>query len=248
MSIAPTRHTVNAFDADLQELNRMIAEMGGLAERQLPQAVDALLKRDRSRAASVMMNDSLLDSQQSAIEQRAIAIIATRQPMAIDLREIVAVMRIAGELERIGDLAKNISKCVVALNGGKVPQQPLRGVLHMTSLAGELLKNVLDSYGERDSKKAVNVWNGDEEIDVLYISLFRELLSHMMEDPELIIPAVHLLFCAKNIERIGDRATNIAESVYFIVEGRTLEGERPKVDSTGGIAFTSHAPSLAPTA
>jgi len=248
MFIAPTKHTVNAFDADLQELNRMIAEMGGLAERQVIHAVAALLKRDCGRAAGVIRNDTILDSQQSAIEQRAIATIATRQPLAVDLREIVAVLRISGELERIGDLAKNIGKRVVALNSWNMPQQSLRGVLHMTNLASELLKNVLDSYVERDSSKAVKVWNGDEEIDALYTSLFRELLTYMMEDPGIIVSAVHLLFCAKNIERVGDHATNIAESVYFIVEGRVLEGVRPKVDSTSSIAFTSRAPSVAPTA
>ena len=226
----------------------MTAEMGGLAERQLVQAIDALLKRDCDRATSVMMSDAILDSQQSAIEQRAIAIIATRQPMAVDLREIVAVLRIAGELERIGDLAKNIAKRVVALNGGNMPRRSLRGVLHMTTLASELLKNVLDSYVERDRSKAIKVWNGDEEIDALYTSLFRELLTYMMEDPGTIVSAVHLLFCAKNIERVGDHATNMAESVYFIVEGRAPGGERPKVESTSIVPSTSSAPAMTPIA
>src|SRR5262245_17910732 len=148
MLLTPTKHTVNAFDADLQELNCMIAEMGGLAERQLIQAIDALLKRDCGRAATVTMNDALLDSQQSAIEQRAIATIATRQPMAVDLREIVAGLRIASELERIGDLAKNIGRRVIALKNGNMPRQSLRGISHMTSLASDLLKTALDSHTE----------------------------------------------------------------------------------------------------
>jgi phosphate transport system protein len=230
--MATTDHTIKAFDADLQELTRMIAEMGGYAERQFIEAVDALVKRDRERGQRVASADAVLDAQQREIELKAIATIAMRQPMAVDLREIVGVLRIAGDLERIGDLAKNIGKRVVALTGENMPRRALRGVVHMTGLASGLLRDVLDSYAERDSKKAIDVRNRDEEIDSMYTSLFRELLTYMMEDPGTVAFGIHLLFCAKNIERMGDHATNIAESVYYIVEGHTFANERPKADET----------------
>jgi phosphate transport system protein len=232
MSLATTDHTVRAFDADLQDLKRMIAEMGGHAERQIIHAVDALMRRDCERARSVVIGDAKLDSQQLEIEQKSVATIATRQPMAVDLREIIGVLRIANELERIGDLAKNIAKRVVTLNGETMPRRTLRGVVHMANLATHMLKDVLDSYAERDSKEAMTVWNRDEEIDSVYTSLFRELLTRIMEDPGIVASGFHLLFCAKNIERVGDHATNIAESVYYIVEGRVLGADRPKADTT----------------
>jgi phosphate transport system protein len=232
MTIAVANHTSRAFDADLQELTRMIVEMGGYTERQFVEAVDALTKRDRSHAHDVIIGDARLDAQQREIEQKAIATIATRQPMAVDLREIIGVLRIANDLERIGDLAKNIGKRVVALNGERAPRRTLRGVMHMTALALCQLKDVLDSFAERDSKKAIKVWNRDEEIDSMYTSLFRELLTYMMEDPAAVSFGIHLLFCAKNIERMGDHATNIAEAVYYVVEGRAFVSERPKADKT----------------
>jgi phosphate transport system protein len=246
MSPATAEHTVKAFDADLQELNRLIAEMGGYAERQIVQAVDSLTKRDRERGKKVVLGDEDLDLQQRVIEQKAIATIATRQPMAVDLREIVGILRIANELERIGDLAKNIGKRVVALNGEEMPQQALRGVVHMANLAEHLLKDVLDSYAERDSEKAKQVWNRDEEIDSMYTSLFRELLIHMMEDPGVVAAGIHLLFCAKNIERVGDHATNIAESIHYIVEGRALGADRPKADSTSTVEIAPYSRTLEP--
>lgn len=227
-----TEHTVKAFDADLQILNRMIAEMGGHAERQIVQAVDALIKRDRERARRVVIGDAEIDAQQREIEQKAVATIATRQPMAVDLREIIGILRIANELERIGDLAKNIGKRVVVLNGESMPRRVLRGVVHMTTLAAHLLKDVLDGYAERDARKAMQVWNRDEEIDSLYTSLFRELLTHMIEDPGIVASGIHLLFCAKNIERMGDHATNIAETVHFMIKGHPIADQRPKGDTT----------------
>jgi phosphate transport system protein len=225
-------HTIKAFDADLRELNRMIADMGCDAAGQIIQAVDALLRGNRGSARNVVVNDAVLDFQQRAIEQKAVATIATRQPMAVDLREIVAALRIASELERIGDLAKNIGKRVVALNRNDMPRQYLRGVFQMTNLATSLLKDVLQSYKDRDSRRAMQVWESDERIDSMYTSLSRELLTSMSEDPGIVVCGIHLLFCAKNIERIGDHATNIAESVYYILEGRTPLGARPKIDST----------------
>ncbi len=243
MAIAITDHTTKAFDADLLELTRMIAEMGGLAERQLIEAVDALVKGDRAHGERVVLADSLLDARQRDVELKAIATIATRQPMAIDLREIVGILRIANELERIGDLAKNIGKRVDGLNGELMPRKALRGVAHMTELALHLLRDALDSFAEKDGTKAIDVRNRDEEIDAMYTSLFRELLTYMMEDPGTVAFGIHLLFCAKNIERMGDHATNIAEAVYYMVEGHAFANERPKADATSGmtIAFnTSH--------
>jgi phosphate transport system protein len=228
-------HTTSAFDTDLRELMRMTAEMGGAAEWQVLEAVEALVTRDRERGRNVMGADAGLDRQQRDIEQKAITTIAVRQPMAGDLREIVAVLRIANNLERIGDLAKNIGKRVVALNGKAMPASALRGVQHMTELALSQLRDVLDTFAERDSKKAIYVWNRDEEIDSMYSSLFREFLTSMAEDPGTIIFGTHLIFCAKNIERIGDHATNIAEAVYYMVEGNALVAERPKADSTGAM-------------
>jgi phosphate transport system protein len=244
MSIATTEHTVKAFDTDLQMLDRMIAEMGEHAHRQLMQAVGALKKRDRDCASEVVGNDAALDVLQREIERRAIATIATRQPMAVDLREVVGVLRIATELERIGDLAKNIAKRVIALDGQRMPRHPLKLMSHMTAVATDLLRDVLASYAARDSGKAQKVWSSDREIDWLYNQLFREVLNHMMGHPAILIAGVHLLFCAKNIERVGDHATNIAESVYYIVHGQPLPGERPKMDSTGLPTLPARAPSI----
>jgi phosphate transport system protein len=232
MTIAVRDHTTRAFDADLQELTRMVAEMGGRAEQQFSDAIDALTKRDCKHGARVIDADALLDAQQRDIERKAIETIATRQPMAVDLREIIGTLRIANDLERIGDLAKNIGKRVIALNGESVPRQVLTGMTHATALVLGQLKEVLDSFAGRDSQKAIDVWRRDEEIDSLYTSLFRELLAYMKEDPGSVSFGVHLLFCAKNIERMGDHATNIAEVVYYVVEGRALAEERPKADET----------------
>jgi phosphate transport system protein len=242
--IATAEHTTRAFDADLQSLNRMISKMGGHAERQLALAVNALKTRDLECASSVVVNDLAIDFQQQEIGQRVVATIATRQPMAIDLREIIAVLQISNELERIGDLAKNIGKRVVALKTDNIPLQPLRGITQLGILATKLLKDVLDSYAERDCAKAIKVWNNDGQIDLLYGSLHQELLTCIMEDPGVVVPGVHLLFCAKNIERVGDHATNIAELIYYIVEGQALTRERPKVDSVDFAAFRTSVPSI----
>ncbi|HEY3206963.1 MAG TPA: phosphate signaling complex protein PhoU, partial [Gaiellaceae bacterium] len=199
-----SEHTAKAFDADLQELARKVAEMGGLAEKEIADAVDALAKRDTALAQRVIAADITTDALQRDIEEKAILTIARRQPMAVDLREIVAALRVSNDLERIGDLAKNIAKRVVALNGDFPPQKLIRGVEHISDLVLEQLKDVLDSYAQRDVAKAVAVWRGDEGVDAMYTSLFRELLTYMMEDPRNITFCTHLLFCAKNIERMGD--------------------------------------------
>ena len=230
--IAMTDHTAKAFDTDLQQLARMVAEMGGLAEKQIAESVDALARRDGKLAQRVVALDPSVDGLQREIEERAILTIARRQPMAVDLREIVGALRVSNDLERIGDLAKNIAKRVIALGPASYPTQVIRGVEHMADLVLGQVKQVLDAYARRDVPQAMEVWRGDEEIDAICTSLFRELLTYMMEDPRNITFCIHLLFCAKNIERMGDHATNIAETVYYIVEGSALADERPKGDTT----------------
>ena len=225
-------HTVKKYDEELTALRTMLAQMGGLAEDQLGKAIDALVGRDTEAADRIIATDDKIDALELAIEEKAILTIAKRQPMALDLREIMVSIRVASDLERIGDLAKNIAKRVGALDDDFQPQQVMRGVEHMTDLVLAQLKEVLDSFAHRDIAKALAVWRGDEEIDAVNNSLFRELLTYMMEDPRNISYCIHLLFCAKNIERMGDHATNIAETVYFIAEGRTLAEERPKGDNT----------------
>ncbi len=225
-------HTAKAFDVDLQELTRMVAEMGGLAEKQVADAVDALAHRDTDRAQQTVAADPDIDALQAQIEERAVLTIARRQPMAVDLREVVGALRVSNDLERIGDLAKNIGKRVLALDGEFHPAKLIRGVEHMGSMVLAQLKDVLDSYARHDLKKALAVWNGDEEVDAICTSLFRELLTYMMEDPRNITFCIHLMFCAKNIERMGDHATNIAETVYYMVEGHPMTDQRPKGDTT----------------
>jgi phosphate transport system protein len=230
--MAWSEHTTRAFDSDLQDLARTMAEMGGLTERQIAEAIEALTTRDSERAARVIKADATIDGMQRAIEERAIETIARRQPVANDLRQVVGILRIANELERIGDLAKNIGKRIIAINGEEMPRQSLRGVSHMANLMLAQLRDVLDSFARRDEAKAIDVWTRDQDVDRLYTSLFRELLMHMMENPATVTHGIHLLFCTKNLERMGDHATNIAESVYYMVNGETLLRERPKADIT----------------
>src|SRR3979490_1792674 len=225
-------HTAKAFDVDLQEITRMVAEMGGLAERQIADSVDALARRDSDRGQRTVAGDPSIDALQAEIEEKAVLTIARRQPMAVDLREIIGALRVSNARERIGDLAKNIGKRVLALDGDFHPPKLIRGVEHMGALVLAQLKEVLDSYGSHDLKKALAVWNGDEEVDSMCTSLFRELLTYMMEDPRNITFCIHLMFCAKNIERMGDHATNIAETVYYMIEGHAIADQRPKGDTT----------------
>jgi phosphate transport system protein len=227
-----TDHTLKAFDSDLQALAHMVAEMGGLAEKQIADAVDALAKRDTALAQRIAAADVNIDALQREIEEKAVLTIARRQPMAVDLREIVGALRLASDLERIGDLAKNIAKRVIALNTEFPPPKLIRGVEHMTDLVLGQMKAVLDAYARRDDAKAMAVWRSDEEIDAMCTSVFRELLTYMMEDPRNISFCIHLLFCAKNIERMGDHATNIAETVHYIIDGRPITDARPKGDTT----------------
>ena len=230
-------HTAKAFDVDLQELSRMVAEMGGLTEKQIADAVDALSRRNPEQAQEIVKADLGVDALQREIEAKAVLTIARRQPMAVDLRELLGALRLCSDLERIGDLAKNIAKRVLVLDVELHSSRVIRGVQHMGTLVLAQLKQVLDSYAGRDLEQALAVWNGDEQIDAMCTSIFRELLTYMMEDPRNITPCIHLMFCAKNIERMGDHATNIAETVYYMIEGRSMPDLRPKGDTTtfGGL-------------
>jgi phosphate transport system protein len=221
-------HTVRAYDDELLEIGRKITEMGGIAETMLANAIQSLVKGDTELAQRVIATDPKLDALEREIEEKVILTIARRQPMAIDLRALVSAMRIASDLERIGDLAKNVGKRVVAIDGQFAPQKIVGGVIHISDLALDRLHRVLDSYAQRNVDEAMAVWNQDEEIDQLYNSLFRELLTYMMEDPRNIGFCAHLLFSAKNIERIGDHATNIAETVKYLVTGEAVSTDRPR--------------------
>jgi phosphate transport system protein len=229
-------HTVKSFTEQLETLASNIAQMGGLAEAQLADAVDAIAKRDTALAESAIAGDPRIDQLQQTVEEQAVRVLALRQPMAIDLRETLAAIKIASELERIGDLAKNIAKRAIVLNR----EPPIR-LTHSLARMGRVtlaqLKHVLDAYSDRDTAGAEAVWRQDNEIDEIYNSLFRELLTYMMEDPRTIGLCTHLLFVAKNIERCGDHATNIAETVYHMVSGGHLASERPKADVTSSTSI-----------
>ncbi|QTL04879.1 phosphate signaling complex protein PhoU [Aquabacter sp. L1I39] len=231
-------HIVSAFDAELKEIGRKVVEMGGQAERLVADSVNALIRRDTASGQKVILLDASVDHMQREIEEKVILVIAKRQPVATDLRELVAAIRIASDLERIGDLAKNVGKRVLAIEGEYHPQKLVRGVEHMSDLVLEQLKEVLDAYAGKDEAKAIEVWGRDSVVDTMYTSLFRELLTYMMEDPRNISVCTHLLFCAKNIERIGDHATNVAETVYYMVTGQMLSDERPKADRSSETAVT----------
>jgi len=236
-------HIVTAFENELREINRKVAEMGGLAEKSVVDSIDALIKRDTILAQRVIAADTRLDQLQREIEEDAITLIAKRQPLAVDLREVVSAIRISNDLERVGDLAKNTAKRVLALKGEYQATALLRGVEHMSEIVLEQLKEVLDAFGARDATRAMAVWRRDGAVDDLYTSLFRELLTYMMEDPRQITMCTHLLFAAKNVERIGDHATNIAETVHYLVVGEQLADERPKSDdsSTTSVSYPAKA-------
>ena len=234
-----TQHIYRAFDDELKFLANRIAGMGGHAERMVDQAVVALVNSDQALAQKVIADDVALDEGQREIDDKAIVIIAKRQPMADDLREIIGAIRISGDLERVGDLGKNIAKRVVAVTEGRQPPSLFRGLQALAELALTQLKEVLDVYASRSVERISFVRDRDEEIDAMYTSLFRELLTYMMEDPRNITACTHLLFCAKNIERIGDHATNIAETVYYIVTGKQMPPERPKEDTSHRVTVSA---------
>jgi phosphate transport system protein len=226
-----TDHTVKSFGEQLETLSALVAQMGGLAEAQFASAIEAIARRDSQAAERAVGGDARIDEIQIEIEERALKLLALRQPMAVDLRETLAAIKTAAELERIGDLAKNIAKRAMVLNR-EPPIRLTQSLARMGKAAQNQLKQVLDSFSSRNAEEAENVWNRDGEIDEIYNSLFRELLTYMMEDPRTIGMGTHLLFVAKNIERAGDHCTNIAEVVYHMVRAGHLANNRPKADHT----------------
>jgi phosphate transport system protein len=237
-----SEHIVKAFTEQLESLANTVAQMGGLAEAQFANAIEAIAKRDGKLAEAAIGSDERVDRCQQTIEEQALKLLALRQPMAVDLRATLAAIKIANELERIGDLAKNIGKRALVLNR-EPPIRLTQSLARMGRQSLAQLKMVLDAYSDRDAEAARNVWRHDEEIDELYNSLFRELLTYMMEDPRTIGLCTHLLFIAKNIERAGDHATNIAETVYHMVTGSFMRIDRPKADVTSTTPIP-HDPNL----
>ena len=226
-------HTVKAYDRDLETLGRRIAEMGGIAEKMLAEAMDALAAFDVALAQRVVLTDPRLDALQREIEESANLTIAKRQPLAVDLRECIAAIRISGDLARVGDLAKNIAKRTVKIVGEARVPRAIIGLKSMHDVAALQLKDALDAYAQRDVERARAVWNNDVELDALEDSVFRDLLTFMMEDPRNISFCTHLLFCSKNLERIGDHTTNISETVVYLVTGESMPTERPKTRAPG---------------
>jgi len=225
-----TQHIVKSFDEELKDLARSIAEMGGHAEQLVERSIAALLGADADLARAVIAADKKVDELHRRIEEHAILVIARRQPMAQDLRETIAAIRISSDLERIADLGKNIARRTLAIHNETFSQKVRIGVEHLAQLGLGQVKKVLDAYATRDLVKTQEVCAKDDEIDAVYNSLFRQLLTYMMEDPRNITMCTHLLFCAKNIERIGDHATNIAETVHYLITGEQW-GE-PRQSST----------------
>lgn len=222
---------IESFDKELEQLRAALSEMAGLAEIQLAQAVQALVTRDNDLAAKIVTADGKIDDLELTTEKLTIEIIARRSPLADDLRELVASLKITNSLERIGDYAKSIAKRTSVI----AKEAPLRQISVLPEMAGFaqcMIHDVMDAYINRDSEKAISVWMRDTHIDTFYNSLFRELLTYMMEKPQLITVCTHLLFIAKNIERIGDQATNIAEVAYYVIEGHHMNDNRPKLDET----------------
>ena len=226
-------HTVKSFDEDIAQLRAVITRMGGLCESQIAESVDALMSRNAEAAQIIIENDKRLDALEAEAEALAVRIIALRAPLAVDLREIVSSLKIAGVLERIGDYAKNIAKrsAVVAQSQ---PVGPAVIIPEMARLVVEMIRDTLDAFVDRDPVKALALLQRDQQVDEYYNSLFRALLTFMMENPHYITPSTHLLFVAKNLERIGDHATSVAEMVYYSVTGQR-PAERPKNDFTSTV-------------
>ncbi len=224
-----SEHIVKSFDDQLQRLNELVSRMGGLAENQLEGAIEALVKRDAALAEKIIAGDRKIDELEAEVDEMAVRLIALRQPMGPDLRQIITALKIAPDIERIGDYAKNVAKRAIALS--QVPAvKPLFTIPRMGRMVREMINDVLNAYATSDVAKARAVWERDREVDEIYDSLFRELLTYMMEDTRNISACTHLLFIAKNIERMGDLATNVAERIHFQVEGVPLDEDRPKAD------------------
>lgn len=233
----PNSHIVSSFGEDIKNLRQKIVEMAKLVQEQFNNAEKALVERDIKLASSVKDRDAIVDQIEQEIEQKAIELIATRSPMADDLREIISAIKICNALERIGDYAKNLSKRVPVINEEKQFVANTTVISQMISIINDMTEDVIDAYNAKDADKAISVWTRDLAVDNLYDSFFRELLTHMMENPRSITSATHLLFIAKNVERAGDHLTNIAEIIYYIIEGRTIEMVRPKGDLSNETSF-----------
>ena len=236
-----SKHTVTAFDADLVGLRDNIRQMGDIAQATLAACVDALLSGDQQAATRAIAQDELIDALERRVEEGAVLTIARRQPLAVDLRDIMAAVRIASDLERIGDLSKNIAKRAQALGNERPPPALADRIGRMSTLAGEQLRRVLEAYAERDADRAIAIRNEDGEIDVLNTEFFRESIDYIARTYNNIAGITHLLFCAKNIERIGDHVTNISENVYFIVTGSLPPQERVKLDSSSSVSTVTAA-------
>lgn len=226
-----SEHIVKSFDEELKQLSQMVAQMGGLAESQLQAAIEALVARDAEGAARVVKSDLRIDQLERQIGNQTIRMLALRQPMAQDLRQVVAALKISSDIERIGDYAANVAKRAIALTQSP-PMRPVGAIARMGRLVQQIIKDTLDAYSDNNAEKAIAAWKRDQEVDDMYNSLFRELLTYMMEDPRNIGPSTHLMFIAKNIERIGDHATNVAEIIHFLVRGEDITEARPKSDKT----------------
>jgi phosphate transport system protein len=238
MSDAP-EHLVKSFDLELKRLGNLITEMGGIVESQVALAAAAMMERDTDTAVRVIETDLKVDALEHEVEQFVIRMLALRQPMAGDLRNVVAALKITGDLERIGDYAANVAKRSIVLSQSQLPLS-LSGLGHMAQLVQANLKLIIDAVSENDADKAIQVWRSDQLIDDLYNTVFRELVTYMMEDPRNISPCTHLLFIAKNLERIGDHATNIAETVHYAVTGEPLTEARPKGDTSSYAVVRPH--------
>ena len=223
-------HLVKSFDNDLKRLRSMLTQMGGIVENQMALAARAIMDGDAAAATRVVEEDPKVDALEREVEQFVIRMLALRQPVAGDLRRVVAALKITGELERIGDYAANVAKRSIVLGQFATPFS-LAGLAHMATLVQEHLKTIIDAISENDPDKAVEVWRSDQIVDDMYNAIFRELITYMMEDPRNITPCTHLLFIAKNLERIGDHETNIAEMVDYAAKGEVLPDTRPKGNS-----------------
>ena len=228
---SPKEHIIRSYDAELHRLTGEIVRMGELAVSQLEAAIDVVERRDERAATRVMENDDAIDTMETRISHDVVRLLALRAPMARDLRDVFAALRIAADIERIGDYAANIAKRAIPLSL-VAPVARARGLRHLAQIAAVAVRKVLAAYANGDAERALEVWQDDVNLDDAYTSLFRELLTYMMEDPRSITSCTHLLFMAKNIERIGDHATNIAENVWFQVKGEALQGQRRKADQT----------------
>ena len=223
-------HTVRSYDEELTHLNNLIARMGGFAEAQLDGAIQALVRRNSDLAGKIIAADAKVDDMEHEVHSFTVRLLALRQPVAHDLRLIVGALKVSGDLERIADYAANVAKRALVLNQ-LPPVHPTSAIPRLGRLVQEILKEVLDAYVDQNREKALKVWKQDEEVDDMYTGLFRELITYMMEDPRNITPCTHLMFIAKNIERIGDHATNIAETIHYLVNGTPLREARPKGES-----------------